>query len=201
MSDHRGNNNRWAEHRVEKLRKLWAEGKSGTEIAEILGGDATRASVIGKANRLGLTSRASPANFRTSSVSAIGRQPAPLQVKPDKYAGNGHNARGGRISSSQERGGAYVAGQPIASAYVDTIEAANDTAFRLIDRSRLQCSWPVGVPARAAEQLCCGQPVQEGANPSVESYCPRHATQAVSRAFTRGKPDAKVYERAMRRFA
>jgi hypothetical protein len=49
--------------------------------------------------------------------------------------------------------------------------------------------------------MCCGMPVPEGANPSVETYCAKHARKAVSRTLVGGKPDAKVYERSMRRFA
>lgn len=47
----------WSEARVEQLKTLWAEGKSGTEIAKIFGGSATRNAVIAKANRLGLPLR------------------------------------------------------------------------------------------------------------------------------------------------
>ena len=45
----------WDQQRIDKLKDLWAEGKSATKIAEIFG-DVTRNSVIGKAHRLGLTS-------------------------------------------------------------------------------------------------------------------------------------------------
>lgn len=43
----------WTEERVAELRRLWAEGRSATEIAKSLGG-ITRARVTGKAHRLGL---------------------------------------------------------------------------------------------------------------------------------------------------
>jgi hypothetical protein len=80
-------------------------------------------------------------------------------------------------------------------------EAANDTALRLTERGRFQCSWPVGEPVRPAEQMCCGQPVQTEGAKGVETYCARHALRAISRSTLGGKPDAKVYEKAMRRFA
>lgn len=44
----------WDEHEVSALRALWNEGKSASEIAVVLGGDATRNSVMGKLFRLGL---------------------------------------------------------------------------------------------------------------------------------------------------
>ena len=47
----------WSEERVALLRKLWAEGYTGSEIANELGG-VTRNAVIGKVHRLGLAARA-----------------------------------------------------------------------------------------------------------------------------------------------
>ncbi len=49
----------WNDERVEKLKKLWGEGKSATEIAAALGGfehckDSGRNAVIGKIHRLEL---------------------------------------------------------------------------------------------------------------------------------------------------
>lgn len=49
----------WTEERVDKLKRLWEEGLSASQIAEQLG-EVTRNAVIGKAHRLGLSSRPSP---------------------------------------------------------------------------------------------------------------------------------------------
>ena len=49
----------WTEARVDKLKRLWEDGLSASQIAEHLG-DVTRNAVIGKAHRLGLSSRPSP---------------------------------------------------------------------------------------------------------------------------------------------
>ena len=49
----------WDNQRIEKLKKLWAEGKTAKEIA-IIFGDISRNSVIGKVHRLGLTSHRPP---------------------------------------------------------------------------------------------------------------------------------------------
>jgi GcrA cell cycle regulator len=50
----------WSKERVEILKRMWAEGASARLIAEALGGDATRNSVIGKAYRLGLSKPSKP---------------------------------------------------------------------------------------------------------------------------------------------
>ena len=46
----------WTDDRVEKLKNLWAEGLSASQIAKDLGG-VTRNAVIGKVHRLGLPAR------------------------------------------------------------------------------------------------------------------------------------------------
>lgn len=46
----------WTDERVETLKKMWAEGKSASQIAKELGG-VTRNAVIGKVHRLGLSNR------------------------------------------------------------------------------------------------------------------------------------------------
>ena len=48
---------KWSKLKEEKLRSLWKLGKSGSQIAQILGDGATRNSVLGKAFRLKLESR------------------------------------------------------------------------------------------------------------------------------------------------
>ena len=47
----------WTPEREEKLKQLWKEGHSGSQIASMLGSGATRNSVLGKAFRLKLQSR------------------------------------------------------------------------------------------------------------------------------------------------
>ncbi len=49
----------WTEDRVKVLTSLWGQGVSASEIAQKLGG-VTRNAVIGKAFRMGLSSRPSP---------------------------------------------------------------------------------------------------------------------------------------------
>ncbi len=48
----------WTEEKIERLRELWATGKSGSEIGKKL--DLSKNSVVGKAHRLCLDSRPSP---------------------------------------------------------------------------------------------------------------------------------------------
>ena len=49
----------WTDERIDRLKAMWAEGSTASQIAEELGG-VSRNAVIGKAHRLGLESRPSP---------------------------------------------------------------------------------------------------------------------------------------------
>ena len=49
----------WTEERIERLKSMWAEGATASQIADELGG-VSRNAVIGKAHRLGLEQRPSP---------------------------------------------------------------------------------------------------------------------------------------------
>ena len=57
----------WTEEKVEKLKKLWAEGLTTGEIGRAL--DMSKNAVVGKAHRLGLESRPSPIKRDEESIS------------------------------------------------------------------------------------------------------------------------------------
>lgn len=49
----------WTDERIERLKKMWSDGATASQIADELGG-VSRNAVIGKAHRLGLDARPSP---------------------------------------------------------------------------------------------------------------------------------------------
>ncbi|MEX1109256.1 MAG: GcrA family cell cycle regulator [Dongiaceae bacterium] len=61
----------WTDERISLLKQLWGQGMTASQIAERLGG-VSRNAVIGKAHRLGLSSRPSPIRGGAS----IGPRPA-----------------------------------------------------------------------------------------------------------------------------
>ncbi|MGN6154560.1 MAG: GcrA family cell cycle regulator [Sphingomicrobium sp.] len=63
----------WTEERIERLKNMWHEGATASEIAEKLGG-VSRNAVIGKAHRLGLEARPSP--VKPGEEHAAGAAPA-----------------------------------------------------------------------------------------------------------------------------
>ncbi|GAA4027641.1 GcrA family cell cycle regulator [Sphingomonas rosea] len=82
----------WTDERIDRLKAMWAEGKTASAIADELGG-VSRNAVIGKAHRLGLDSRPSPvkagedkaAPAAAAAAPAAEARPAPSKVK-DKAA-------------------------------------------------------------------------------------------------------------------
>ena len=77
----------WTEERIERLKAMWTEGSTASQIAEELGG-VSRNAVIGKAHRLGLESRPSPVKpgeekeKKAKAPKAAKAAPAPKAAKP-----------------------------------------------------------------------------------------------------------------------
>lgn len=215
-----GNNAPWPPYQIEKIKALWAEGKTTGEIARMIPG-RSRSAISGMARRLNLASRVSPIHKATTNATGSARRSlAAPHVKGDKYAGNSLNARKGRPPKpgAQNRPGAVFGAMGATTAEeADAARAkataagarmlaafaapANDTSIPLMGRGAFQCSWPLGEPDRPANQLCCGQRVVSDANRSVATYCAEHAARAVARVLQGGKPDVKLYERSLRRYA
>src|ERR1700754_4775 len=75
----------WTDERIDRLKELWSQGKTASQIAEELGG-VSRNAVIGKAHRLGLQSRPSPVKPNEEGASpapaAAPKKPAPAPAAP-----------------------------------------------------------------------------------------------------------------------
>ena len=71
----------WTDERIDRLKAMWAEGKTASAIAEELGG-VSRNAVIGKAHRLGLDSRPSPVKAGEEKAAPAAAAPAPATAPP-----------------------------------------------------------------------------------------------------------------------
>jgi GcrA cell cycle regulator len=72
----------WTEERIERLKKMWHDGATASQIAEDLGG-VSRNAVIGKAHRLGLEQRPSP--VKPGEEKDV-KKPAPAAAAPKAAA-------------------------------------------------------------------------------------------------------------------
>jgi GcrA cell cycle regulator len=77
----------WTDERIDKLRSLWGQGQTASQIADELGG-VSRNAVIGKAHRLGLESRPSPVkgNEHVAAPAAVETVSAPVEPTPPAAA-------------------------------------------------------------------------------------------------------------------
>lgn len=120
----------WTDERIDKLKSLWGQGLTASQIADELGG-VSRNAVIGKAHRLGLESRPSPVK--------AGEQPAatPATPRPDPA----------RVASAPKVAApapaarpAIVEPQPTSAPRPSPVAAAGEPAAR-----------PLGAPPLTAE--------------------------------------------------
>jgi GcrA cell cycle regulator len=72
----------WTEERIERLKKMWHDGATASQIADELGG-VSRNAVIGKAHRLGLEQRPSPVK---AGEEKDAKKPAPAAAAPKAAA-------------------------------------------------------------------------------------------------------------------
>lgn len=160
----------WTDERVEKLKKLWSEGLSASQIAAQLGG-VSRNAVIGKVHRLSLPGRA-------------------------KAGGNATAARTPKHATSAPRAPNYAARvttrtvtRPVGATLIreevemDTAEVVEFVPARnsgvpvsrrliLTELTERTCKWPVGDPLKDDFFFC-------GCDSSDTSpYCSFHAKLA-----------------------
>ncbi len=118
----------WTDERIERLKTMWAEGLSASQIARSLG-EVTRNAVIGKVHRLGLSGRVAPAARveRPRPVSAPPPRPVAPRVAPAMRA------------------------EPV---QIESYEPMPETAVTVLDLSASVCKWPIGDPTDPAFRFC-----------------------------------------------
>ena len=170
----------WTEERIALLTKYWQEGRSASQIAEALGEGLTRNAVIGKAHRLGLSSRPSP-------VKAAGAEP-PADA-PRKAAKAPAEAPAVEAQAAPTAPAAAEAPEPPAAPVVEAAPPApapaaappakkasratgKATRVTLLDLTDRICKWPIGHPDEPDFHFC-GKPVNPGF-----PYCGEHCLVA-----------------------
>lgn len=134
----------WTEERVERMKALWGEGLSASQVAKTLGG-VSRNAVIGKLHRLKLTgTRPTPPRLR--------RAASPRRARPGTHW-------------KPRRPATDVAA---VAAPVVAVAPEGPGLFRSLAELKPRCcKWPIGDPL-AAEFSLCGRPTDG------RSYCPGH---------------------------
>ena len=183
----------WTDERIERLKHLWTQGMTASQIADELGG-VSRNAVIGKAHRLGLQARPSPVkpNEPDSAAEAAPRPAAPPREpaarEPAAAAPAAEAARPTEPALAQQQpmpqirsigpGGFLRQGpgdqqSPIPPAPPRRLVPAKPSAevadkTSLLDLNEKICKWPLGHPGEPDFHFC-GRP----ANPGFP-YCVDH---------------------------
>jgi GcrA cell cycle regulator len=185
----------WTEERIDRLKAMWADGATASQIAEDLGG-VSRNAVIGKAHRLGLEARPSPVKpgeekaSKAKAKAAPAPEPAAPEPPPARKAAAAPERRADaapapRQSSSDGmqyrsigpggfiRQGPGDTQAPIPPAPPRRLvpakpspEVADKTS--LLELNERICKWPMGHPGEPDFHFC-GAP----SNPGYP-YCVQH---------------------------
>ncbi len=161
----------WTDERVERLKTLWSEGLSASQIAAELGA-VTRNAVIGKVHRLGLSGRskpqvqparptvAAPPRVKSAASRPVAQvQPASRPTAPVRPITIGATALKADAQAEEALSVATVAeNEPPAFEKVTILSLTEST-----------CKWPVGDPGKP-DFFFCGRKSEVGI-----PYCAFHA--------------------------
>ena len=144
----------WTDEMIEKLRQMWKQGLTTSEIAKKIG--VSKNSIVGKVHRLNLTARPSPIKKK---------EEAPLEQPVRKTAEKEPKST-----------------KPVKKIKIETVEISPAVAvpstvettgcIPLTELDNHTCRWPIGDPRD--EGFCfCGKKVRSG-----QTYCEEHAAIA-----------------------
>ncbi|MEL7468145.1 MAG: GcrA family cell cycle regulator [Pseudomonadota bacterium] len=158
----------WTDERVEKLKELWTEGMSASQIAKVLGG-VTRNAVIGKVHRLGLSNRAGgdeaktaeapkakPATAAPKPAAEAAKPTSPEPVKADAPVPAPVVRRTAPVIRDATQPRAPGAPTPEEEAARATLAEIEKFAKRipLLDLTERTCKWPIGDPTEESFAFC-----------------------------------------------
>lgn len=149
----------WTEDLIEIVRKLKAEGRSSSQIADVIG--CSRNAVIGQCTRRGIpTLRKSGDNARERR-----RKPYKLPAPAPTYF-NFSSPLGHFITRPADPA---VKPEPVPPVEPDTAPAGG---VALLDLTPHQCRWPIGPLMKPSDRFCGAQKDGES------SYCRKHHARA-----------------------
>ena len=158
----------WTDERVERLKTLWSEGLSASQIATELGA-VTRNAVIGKVHRLGLSGRAKP---QVQPARPQAAAPQRVKAAPSRTVAQSSNAR---VIAHPVSVGATalkadtLAEQVLVAAPVVEADPPSFERVTILNLNEQTCKWPVGDPGKP-DFFFCGRKSDVGI-----PYCAFHA--------------------------
>jgi len=170
----------WTEERVERLKKLWSDGLSASQIAAELGGGVTRNAVIGKVHRLGLSGRGKPTGAGTPRPR---KAPPRAPSAPTTFDALRRRTATALAPARAPLPEAEVAYQPLPVEEVVIPMSERVTIMELRDS---MCRWPLGDPSTAEFRFCGAR------SGAAVPYCGYHAQLAYQPAVDRRRQDRRL---------
>lgn len=156
----------WTEDRVDRLKKLWSEGLSASQIAAQLGG-VSRNAVIGKVHRLNLPGRAKAGG--ATSARSQKRVTTPVQARPTAFA-----PRTITRTVTRPAGATMLKEEVEIETLQEMVVSSSNVVVPIFKRVPLiklterTCKWPLGDPLK--DDFCfCGND-----SPDNTPYCTYH---------------------------
>jgi GcrA cell cycle regulator len=172
----------WTDERIAQLKQYWEEGRSASQIAELLGEGLSRNAVIGKAHRLGLASRPSPLKTgegkaearapKTEPKAAAPRPTAPRPAPPPAQVPAPVVAQAEAPSRPVQPPVAQPGAGEQATVAARSAPRPKGGRVTLLDLNDRICKWPIGHPDEPDFHFC-GKPVNPGF-----PYCSEHCLVA-----------------------
>ncbi|MCA1970817.1 MAG: GcrA cell cycle regulator, partial [Rhizobium sp.] len=136
----------WTDERVERLKRLWSEGLSASQIAAQLGG-VSRNAVIGKVHRLNLPGRAKAGGSTAASRAAKRPAPAPRPANYPSRVTTRTVARAAGSNMLKEEieidGDETIEIRPVGNVVLPI-----SRKLVLTELTERTCKWPIGDPMK-----------------------------------------------------
>ncbi|CAH0339342.1 GcrA family cell cycle regulator [Rhizobium sp. CECT 9324] len=163
----------WTDERVERLKRLWAEGLSASQIAAQLGG-VSRNAVIGKVHRLNLPGRAKAGG--STSATRAAKRPAPATQRPAAFQGRTATttrtvtrAAGGNMLKEEVEVDIF---EEVEVSRPSNVVVPISRRLALTELTERTCKWPIGDPMKDDFHFC-GCEIND-----ASPYCGYHAKMA-----------------------
>jgi GcrA cell cycle regulator len=140
----------WTDERIERLKDLWTQGMTASQIADELGG-VSRNAVIGKAHRLGLQSRPSPVkpNEPEPAPAPKAKEPAPApRAAPERAAPAPAPAPEPEEDEEEDESAAPASGAPVRQSPQPIIRSIGPGGFIRQGPGEQQAPIPPAPPRR-----------------------------------------------------
>src|SRR5215203_4912901 len=150
----------WTKERIERLKELWGEGLSASQIAAELGEGVSRNAVLGKAHRLGLAQ----GEAKVASSPRSYKPTRPPDPPPTEEASAPNDAVPAPMMPARP-----LAAQAAELPRREELVVPRSEGVTIMELREAMCRWPLGDPTTPEFQYCGARAV-EGL-----PYCSHHA--------------------------